>query len=53
MKPKIKYTSVSMRKLRIVEDFLPTSEGLVFKGVRHAKRRAASSNERTKRRSAA
>jgi hypothetical protein len=53
MKPKIKYTRVPMRKLRIVDDFLPVPEDLVFKGVRDAKRRAVSSNKRAKRRSAA
>jgi hypothetical protein len=53
MKPKIKYTSVPMRKLRVVDDFLPVPEDLVLRGVRHAKRLATSSNKRAKRRSAA
>jgi hypothetical protein len=43
MKNKIKYTSKPLRKLRVVDDFLPAPKKLVFKGARHAKRRAASS----------
>jgi len=43
MKNKIKYTSKPLRKLRVVDDFLPVPKKLVFKGARHARRRAASS----------
>jgi hypothetical protein len=53
MKRKVKYTSKQMRKLRVVDDFLPAPEDLVFKGARHAKRRAVVSSGRTKQRSAA
>jgi hypothetical protein len=53
MKNKIKYTSKPLGKLRVVDDFLPAPEELVFKGARHAKRRADASSGRAKQRSAA
>ncbi len=93
MKSKVKYTDEPMGKLRVVDDFLPAPEELVFKednvkitmalskssveffkaeakkhhtsyqamirrlvdhyASRHAKRRAAPSDDRAKRRSAA
>lgn len=53
MKRKVKYTSEPMKKLLVVDNFLPAPEDLVFKGVRHAKRRVALSNERAKRRNTA
>jgi len=53
MKHKVKYTTEPMRKLRVVDDFLPAPEDLVFKGVRLVKRRTDSSGGRAKRRSVA
>jgi hypothetical protein len=53
MKNKLKYTSKPLGKLRAVDDFLPAPEELVFKGTRHAKRRAGASGGRAKQRSAA